>query len=164
MRNAVVEICLLDPHEAYQHAFVYIRQLAIHLRNALTLKKKDAHKHVYNWQFLHSLTLWIKLLSDSLGADVATAELEPLVYPTVQVGLGVISLIPTAKYAPLRCHCLRALMTLSDKAKVGLDVGPVSRPALHRAQKRVLSWLADIGIHRDFRDLVWRPTTSIIAW
>ena len=40
MQNSLVEIFRVDPHLTYQHAFVYIRQLAIHLRNALLQKSK----------------------------------------------------------------------------------------------------------------------------
>ena len=51
----MAELYSLDLRMSYEHAFVYIRQLAIHLRNAMTLKKKDAYVHVYNMQFLSCL-------------------------------------------------------------------------------------------------------------
>ena len=44
MRRSMAEIFLLDPALAYRHGFIYIRQLTIHLRNAMmnvTQKKKD---------------------------------------------------------------------------------------------------------------------------
>lgn len=44
MRQSLAEIYLLDSNLAYNHAFLYIRQLAIHLRNAVTLKRKVMYK------------------------------------------------------------------------------------------------------------------------
>ena len=45
MQNSLVEIFSLDDHLTYQHGFVYIRQLAIHLRNAILQKKKVLFAH-----------------------------------------------------------------------------------------------------------------------
>eukprot|EP00729_Bicosta_minor_P007451 gene7451-24512_t len=117
MLNSVVEIYRLDPNAAYQHAFVYIRQLAVHLRNAITMKKKDGFLQVYNWQFIYALKVWAKLLCESLQGE-EDGQLKPLLYPLTQVAIGVIKLIPTARYFPLRFHCIRTLLGLVQKTSV----------------------------------------------
>eukprot|EP00041_Stephanoeca_diplocostata_P019762 m.429891 g.429891 ORF g.429891 m.429891 type:complete len:143 (+) comp21389_c0_seq5:1602-2030(+) len=63
----VVELYRLDAVASYQHAFVYIRQLAIHLRNASLAKKKDTHLQVYNWQYLYAIRVWSKLLAEEVS-------------------------------------------------------------------------------------------------
>jgi len=40
MQCSLVEVGRIDVSLTYQYSFVYIRQLAIHLRNAITVKKK----------------------------------------------------------------------------------------------------------------------------
>ena len=40
MQQSLVEIGRIDVSLTYRYMFVYIRQLAIHLRNAVTVKKK----------------------------------------------------------------------------------------------------------------------------
>lgn len=52
MRQSLAEMFALDNTITYQMAFVYIRQLAIHLRNAITLKKKVSEGGWYGfWLF-----------------------------------------------------------------------------------------------------------------
>jgi nucleolar complex protein 2 len=43
MKNSASEIFSLNHQAAYQHAFRFIRQLAIHLRNSMKLKTKVCH-------------------------------------------------------------------------------------------------------------------------
>jgi len=92
-----VELYLLDNSLTYGVAFPFIRQLAIHLRNAMTAgtpqtqgkhNKKEASRIVYSWQFVHSLHLWVELLSQS-GAS-SDSNLKLLVYPVVQVRIIIV--------------------------------------------------------------------------
>jgi nucleolar complex protein 2 len=46
MMNGVVELYALDFAVGYQHAFVYIRELAVALRKALQQKTKEAFRKV----------------------------------------------------------------------------------------------------------------------
>lgn len=120
MRRSLVEMFALDLNVAYQHVFLYIRQLAIHLRNAMILKKKDSFQAVYNWQFINSIRLW----SDLLGATANKPQLQPLIYPLVSITTGVIKLIPTAQFFPLRFHCIQALINLQRKSNTFIPVLP----------------------------------------
>lgn len=121
MRRSLVEMFALDLNVTYQHAFLYIRQLAIHLRNAVILKKKDSFQACYNWQYINSLRLW----SDLLGTTSDKPQLEPLVYPLVTIAFGVIRLIPTAQYFPLRFHCLQSLIDLAKATHTFIPVLPL---------------------------------------
>ncbi|XP_059221327.1 nucleolar complex protein 2 homolog [Stomoxys calcitrans] len=121
MRRSLVEMFALDLNATYQHAFLYIRQLAIHLRNAVILKKKDSFQAVYNWQYVNSLRLWC----DLLGLTADKPQLQPLVYPLVTIAMGVIRLIPTAQYFPLRFHCLQSLIDLGKSTNTFIPVLPL---------------------------------------
>ena len=62
LQKCVVELFCLETASSYQHAFVYIRQLAIHLRGALRARTRTSSKKICNWQFLNCLRLWGALL------------------------------------------------------------------------------------------------------
>ena len=120
MRHSLAEIYLLDNNLAYNHAFLYIRQLAIHLRNATTLKKKEHFQAVYNWQYINSLRFWTELIKLSKSDSV----LRSLLYPLVQIIMGTIKVIPTPQYYPLRFHCLQMLIDISKETDTFIPILP----------------------------------------
>ncbi|XP_023017825.1 nucleolar complex protein 2 [Leptinotarsa decemlineata] len=120
MKRSLVEMYALDTNFSYQHVFLYIRQLAIHLRNAITVNKIENIQSVYNWQFINSLKLWANLLSVTYNKKT----MQSLVYPLVQICLGTIKLVPTPQYYPLRFQVTQILMDLGKETGIFIPVLP----------------------------------------
>lgn len=120
MRRSLTEMFALDLNVSYQQVFLYIRQLAIHLRNAITLKKKDSLQAVYNWQYVNSIRLWAELISTTYNK----AQLQPLIFPLVSIITGAIKLIPTAQFFPLRFHLINTLIQISKETRTFIPVLP----------------------------------------
>ncbi|KAF2638455.1 Noc2-domain-containing protein [Massarina eburnea CBS 473.64] len=129
MKNTASELWGLDANIGYTTGFGFIRQLAIHLRQSITKQSKDSYKAVYNWQYIHSLDFWSRVVSahcESLREAEAGKEspLRPLIYPVVQVTLGAMRLIPTAQYFPLRFQLIRSLLRISSATATYIPVAP----------------------------------------
>ncbi|KAL6495656.1 hypothetical protein OROGR_030219 [Orobanche gracilis] len=132
------ELLGVDTASAYQHAFVYIRQLAMILKQTLSCfmkkktknngsdepsgskkdkwkeapsssKKKETYRKVYQWKYINSLELWTGVVC----AYSLEADLKPLAYPLTQIITGVARLLPSACYSPLRLRCVRMLNRIS---------------------------------------------------
>jgi nucleolar complex protein 2 len=129
MKNSAAELWGLDQSVGYTTGFGFIRQLAIHLRSTITNKTKDSHKVVYNWQCVHSLDFWSRVLAQNCSplkeAESGKASaLKSLIYPTVQVTLGVMRLIPTSQYFPLRFQLFRSLLRISHATNTYIPLAP----------------------------------------
>ena len=139
MQNCLVELLSVDMSVTYQLGFVYIRQLAIHLRTATTSGKKEAQQvsmcvrrctlviilvlslqSVYNWQFVHCLDLWGRVLG-----HMPHPKLCPLIYPLVQVVLGTVSLQPSPRYYPLRLHLTNTLLDITIATDTFIPTAPL---------------------------------------
>ncbi|QEU58333.1 Noc2 [Kluyveromyces lactis] len=135
-KNSAAELFGIDDVISYQSGFEYIRQLAIHLRNSINATTKrsskvdpsSAYKIVYNWQFCHSLDFWSRVISIQCNPEKENGRESPLrqlIYPLVQVTIGVIRLIPTAQFFPLRFYLIRSLIRLSQNTGVFIPVYPL---------------------------------------
>ncbi|XP_021715547.1 nucleolar complex protein 2 homolog [Chenopodium quinoa] len=105
LRQLFVEFMLVDLPTAYQHAFIFIRQLAMILREALNMKTKESFRKVYEWKYINCLELWTVAIR-KYGLE---PDFKPLAYPLTQIISGVARLVPTARYFPLRMRCVRML-------------------------------------------------------
>ncbi|CAC9892212.1 unnamed protein product [Aureobasidium pullulans] len=113
MKNSAAELWGIDPTIGYTTGFTFIRQLAIHLRSSITNKSKDSYKTVYNWQYVHSLDFWSRVVA-SHCQSLAEAE---------KVTLGAMRLIPTSTYFPLRFHLIRSLLRISLSTATYIPLG-----------------------------------------
>ncbi|KDQ54560.1 hypothetical protein JAAARDRAFT_135403 [Jaapia argillacea MUCL 33604] len=141
MKNSASEIYCLDfaQGSAYQHAFGYIRQLAVHLRNSMKVKSKEAYKQVYNWQYVHCIDFWCIVLARACDVDTQGKtgakdnELKPLIYPLVQVTLGAIKLISASRSYPFHLHLIRSLLHLTRHTNTFIPLAPYLLPIINSA-------------------------------
>ena len=141
MKNSAAEIFGIDQKVSYTTSFTFIRQLAIHLRSNITKPTKDSYKSIYNWQFVHSLDFWSRVLSTHCNTlleaqDGKQSQLRPLIYPVVQITLGVIRLIPTSTYFPLRFHLIRSLLRISQATGTYIPLASVLLEVLNSAEMK----------------------------
>ena len=141
MKNSAAELWGIDQSVGYTTGFTFIRQLAIHLRGSITNNQKESYKTVYNWQYVHSLDFWSCVLSEHCS-PVKEAEsgkesqIRPLIYPTVQVTLGAMRLIPTATYFPLRFQMMRSLLRLSRATGTYIPLASALLEVLNSAEMK----------------------------
>jgi len=141
MKNSAAELWGIDPNIGYTTGFTFIRQLAIHLRGSITNNSKESYKTVYNWQYVHSLDFWSGVLAEHCN-PIKEAQngkeslLRPLIYPTVQVTLGAMRLIPTATYFPLRFQMMRSLLRLSRATGTYIPLAPALLEVLNSAEMK----------------------------
>ncbi|KAA8575151.1 hypothetical protein MFRU_002g02640 [Monilinia fructicola] len=141
MKNSAAELWGIDQNVGYTTGFTFIRQLAIHLRSSITNNQKESYKQVYNWQYVHSLDFWSTVLAEHCNSlkEAETgkeSQLRPLIYPTVQVTLGAMRLIPTSTYFPLRFHLIRSLLRLSRATGTYIPLASVLLEVLNSAEMK----------------------------
>ncbi|KAL9000184.1 MAG: hypothetical protein Q9169_001086 [Polycauliona sp. 2 TL-2023] len=131
MKNSAAELWGIDPEVGYTTGFVYIRQLAVHLRSSITQPTKDSYKQIYNWQYIHPLDFWSRVISSHCSPTVnptlkasSDSPLHPLLYPLVQITLGALRLIPTPTYYPLRFQLTRSLLRISRATTTYIPLAP----------------------------------------
>lgn len=112
LMNCVVDLYGTDMEAAYQHAFVYTRQLAVYLRSVLQNQSQANVRAVFNWQYLNALRAW--------GLMVSTysepAQLGPLIHPVVQIALGVMDLFASPRMFPMHLHMIEMLNHITTRA------------------------------------------------
>lgn len=141
MKNSAAEIWGIDQNVSYTTGFTFIRQLAMHLRSSITNTSKESYKTIYNWQYVHSLDFWSRVLSQHCDGLVEAqagkqSALRPLIYPVVQITLGAMRLIPTAQYFPLRFQMTRALLRLSRATGTYIPLASSLLEVLNSAEMR----------------------------
>ncbi|KAE8355360.1 Noc2p family-domain-containing protein [Aspergillus coremiiformis] len=165
MKNSAAELWGIDQNVSYTTGFNFIRQLAIHLRSSITNTSKESYKTIYNWQYVHSLDFWSRVLSqhcDGLAEAKAGKQsaMRPLIYPVVQITVGAMRLIPTATYFPLRFQLTRALLRLSRSTGTYIPLAPALLEVLNLAEMRKAPKSSTLK-HLDFNTAIRAPKSYL---
>lgn len=151
----LVELFGIDMGASYTTAFSYLREMAIGLRAILVSKKqKDDIERIHNWSYVNRLRLFCKILGKYGSED----ELRPLIYPYVQVSLGVMRVQPTPRTYPLRLHIASYLTEITKETGVFIPLIPHLlmllrcsnlRKKCDRGDGKVLEWSSMLRVSDD---------------
>ena len=114
LMNAVKDLYGTDLECAYQHVYVYTRQLAVYLRSALQSQTAHNIRAVFNWQFVNALRTWGLVVSSYPAAN----QLGPLLHPVIQIATGLLDLFASPRMFPMHLHVLEMLNHISQRAGV----------------------------------------------
>ncbi|KAG0483777.1 hypothetical protein HPP92_011861 [Vanilla planifolia] len=109
LENSIVELYSFDLQNSYHHILASLQQLAYTLSQAIKTKKKEELIKVCNWQYINSISLWVKFLV----CNLQNHDLLPLFSLSVVVINGIVHLFPGHRYFPLRFRCVQMLNQLS---------------------------------------------------
>lgn len=148
----LVELYGIDMGASYSTLFTYLREMAVTLRTVLVSKdeSEDIEK-IHNWKFINELRLWSRVLAKYGEED----ELRPLIYPYVQVSLGVMTLHPTPRAFPLRLHVASFLTDIVQETGVYIPVVPNLLLLLRCSE------LKKHPKHSDVKGLEWRALLRV---
>lgn len=148
----IVELYGIDMGASYSTLFSYLREMAVTLRTVLVSKDEleDIEK-VHNWKFINELRLWSRVLAKYGEED----ELRPLIYPYVQVSLGLMGLHPTPRTFPLRLHIASFLTDVVQETGVFIPVVPNLLLLLRCSE------LKKYPKHSDVKGLEWRALLRV---
>ncbi|EIE78711.1 hypothetical protein RO3G_03416 [Rhizopus delemar RA 99-880] len=115
MLEEVADLYTVDPQLSFEHAHVYVSQLADHLKKAKKEQTVESFKKIYTWQYISCLDFWASVISTT--CDPSTGETSPMqavVHPLVELCLHTIRLNAVPQFLPLRIHLIRTLTGLMD--------------------------------------------------
>ncbi|CCW69573.1 unnamed protein product [Phytomonas sp. Hart1] len=119
--NCTIDLYGTDMEAAYQHAFVYLRQLAVYLRAALQQQSQGNVRAVVNWQYLLALRTWSSVVS----TYSEPSQLGPLIHPVVQIAIGLMDLFSSPRMFPMHLQIIEVLNHISTRANaVYIPVAP----------------------------------------
>ena len=121
LAQCVVELYSLDAAAAYEHAFVYLRELAVQMRQGIASKTSAAVSEVTSWSFLNRFSLWGRAICSMPGK---VGGLGDLVYPYIQMAMALLKFMQGARLAPLRLHIIRACLRITQHADVYVPLAP----------------------------------------
>lgn len=105
-------------------------------RSPLHRSRQDAYKQVYNWQYAHCVDFWSLVLARACSVEAKaersgkSSELDPLIYPLVQVTTGAIKLISNPRSYPYHFHLIRSLIHLVRYTNVYVPLAPYLLPII----------------------------------
>ncbi|KAI8326759.1 Noc2p family-domain-containing protein [Choanephora cucurbitarum] len=125
MIEEAADLYAVDHQLSYEHASVYIRQLADHLKGAKKKNTAESFKKIYTWQYINCLDFWASAVSATCDPSVGEhSPMQSIVHPLVEVTLHTIRLNPTPSFLPLRIHLVRTLTGLMDGTGYYIPLAP----------------------------------------
>jgi nucleolar complex protein 2 len=83
---------------------------------------------VVSWQYLNCLKFWTKVVGTICGANAQDgskpSQLAEAIYPLVEISIGLIKLMPSVQFLPLRFHLIRMLVELGKQTGTYVPLAP----------------------------------------
>lgn len=120
--NLIDMILSIEEEVAYKNVFLFLRKICLELNKTISDKKWESIKTIYNWQVINSLILWSDFLIKNEKSTQKMKSFDLLLFPFIQISVGVLRLHVVNNFIPLRMIIIKQLLLLSQATKVNIPL------------------------------------------